>query len=167
MLWLIIACALIIAFFGIIMLRLELFYLRKKSDYIWVLLEKEHIKLGELALKLTNVLKFHDVKKTKPYQNVFVCQQHLKNVKSIWEKFQVYRTMLCTLRKLIDITKDYPECRANHIYIQIIADINLLELTINQLCISYNNYTIKYNNAIRIVPQILAKLLKIREKNII
>lgn len=168
MFWLIIFGALIITFTGIIKIKLELFLLRRKSDYLWVLLEREHLVLGELAMKLIDFLKFHDVKNTKPYLNVIVCQQHLKTVNTIWDKFQVYRTMLLTIRNLIDITKDYPECRSNNTYLQNVEDIRLLETKISELCKNYNYYTIKYNNTIGTFPvDIFSKILKIEEKKTI
>jgi hypothetical protein len=165
--WLVIYLLTFLIITGIIILKIQLYRIQKKTHLEWDQLEKRHLKLSDLAIKLTATLKQNEITKTKTYENVLTCQQHLKMVNTVWDKANVYRTMLLTLRKLIDTTTTYPEFRNDRDYLLLLIELEQLEKEIQKNIISYNYYCLQYNKALNIFPvNIINKFLKLKMKTL-
>jgi hypothetical protein len=165
--WLVINFLIILIISGIILLKIQLYRIQKKTHLEWDQLEKRHLKLSDLATKLTAILKHNDITKTKTYQNVLTCQQHLQMVNTVWDKANVYRTMFLTLRKLIDITTTYPEFRNDREYLLLLIELEQLGKEIHNYILRYNYYCLQYNKALNIFPvNIINKFLKLKMKTL-
>ena len=132
----------------------------------WAQVDNQLERRNDLIPNLVNTVKGYASHEKEIFENVAAARAMLAGAKTVGEKIQANQGMDSALSRLLAISENYPQLKANENFIQLQDELAGTENRIAVERMRYNEIVRSYNIAIKTFPaNIIASIFRFTEKD--